>query len=145
MDKDRLAGRGKTPQSADHTAHHAVGVADMLRQQAGNLILLGLPAEDGVKIFLPGLKVAEGGMLCPGDDGFLHSGNRGEIHIRHPHRDGIKAFPGSAGQTGQTQCIHRKGIHTFALHDRGKVKFHFRHPSFSSACGTAAGSCRPLP
>ena len=112
-------------QGADHAAQYAVGIGDVLRGH-GNAVVGFVPAEDGIKILLPGAEIAIGRMLGPLDDGLGHRGHRGEIHIRHPHGNQIEALPAGAvgAEHGVPRSIHRNGIHSLPVQDGSKIIFH---------------------
>ena len=90
-----VAGRGKRGQCRNHAAQNAVFVADIFLGQAGHAVAGFLPAYDGIIIFVRRLKVAERRVLGSFDDRLRNGGYGGKIHIRHPHRDDIKAVLGT--------------------------------------------------
>lgn len=102
-------------QSADDAAQHAVLIADAFPGQAGGAVAGLLPPDDRVQVFLPGGEVAEMRLLCAGDDCFLHRGDGGEIHVRHPHGDGVEALLGRAGGGAVAQGVHGDGVHVFTV------------------------------
>ena len=88
-------------QCADHAAQHAVFIADVLRLQAGDPVGLALPADDGIIISIRRGKVAVQRVLRPLQNGLLHAGGGGKVHICHPHGDGVKPlFRGGGRKTG---------------------------------------------
>ena len=115
-------------QSTDYAPQHAVFIADALRGKSLHPIPIFVPLNDGIKIFLPGSEISEGRMLSPADDGLGDGGNRGEIHIRNPHGDEIKAFFRRCGSHGVLpQGGNGKRIHSVTLHNRCKIVFHGKH------------------
>ena len=58
-------------QRGDHAAQHTVFIADMFPLQAGNSVVLLMPADDSTVIIIRDRIVAEGRMLCPPDDRVL--------------------------------------------------------------------------
>ena len=82
------------PQGAENTAQNAVFIADALPGQTGDAVAVLLPADNGFVVFAGWLEVAVGRVLSPGNDGPGDGGEGGEIHIRHPHGDEIKALLG---------------------------------------------------
>ena len=115
----------KHVQCGGHAAQYAVFVADVFRLQAGDAVVVFLPADDGIVVFRRGVKVAEGRMLRPGDHGLLNGGNHGEIHVRHPHGDHVKALPGGGiGGTGGAHGVDGDGVLSPAIQNGSKVVFH---------------------
>ena len=119
-----VAGGRKGGQRADHTAKHAVFIADMFGQHALDIVALLLPADDGVVIFRRGAEIAVGRVGGTADDRFRDGGRRGEVHIGHPHRDHIKAGFGRRRGKPLAETVHRNSVHPMAVHDRGKIKLH---------------------
>ena len=118
-------------------AQHPVFVADMLRLQSFYAVTAGLPIDDGGKILLPGVEVPEGGMTDPLRHGLAHRGRRGEIHIRHPHGNGVKAFLGASRRPAIPQAVHRQGVLPPSVYDGFKIVFHLYDHSFRSPPGRA--------
>ena len=92
VDQDLVAAGADAVQRTDDAAQHTVLVADVFRLQAGDAVALLMPPDDAVEIRIRGLKIAEGRVFCTLNDGFLDGGHGGEIHVGHPHRDGVKAL-----------------------------------------------------
>ncbi len=172
----RIAGGRKTGQGRNHAAQHAVLIPDAVPGEQGRVgpVAPHLPADDGIVVFAAGVKVAEGRVLRPGNDGLGHGGHGGEVHIRHPHGDGVKTGPGrSRGHAaGQAQPVHGDGIPAVPVHQGSKIILHrvcflsggdhrllrhysTNHPGKTAAprsCarqttkrGGAAPMCRPAP
>ena len=121
-------------QRGDHAAQHAVFVADVFRLQAGDAVVVFLPADDGIVVFRRGVKVAEGRMLRPGDHGLLNGGNHGEIHVRDPHGNHVKALPGRGiGRTGRAHGVNGDGVLSPAIQNGSKVVFHCVSPLYALA------------
>ena len=104
-------------QGADHAAQHAVLIADAFPGEACGAVAGLLPPDDRVQVFLPGGEVAEMRLLCAGDDRFLHRGDGGEVHVRHPHGDGVEALLGGTGGGAVAQGVNGDGVHAFAVQD----------------------------
>ena len=111
-------------EGGEDTAQHAVLVADVLLFQTHYAVAGGLPTDDGVEILLAGVEVAEAGVADALRHGSCHGGSGGEIHIGHPHGDGIKALLGGTGRPALSQGIHRQGILAAAVQNGGKIVFH---------------------
>ena len=125
VQQDIVSAGAENVQRADNAAQHAVFIADALLCQAGDAVARFVPADDGSKIFLRGRKIAVGRMPGAGDDGLGNGGHGGEVHIRHPHGNGVEALLRSAGcEAGRAQCIHGDGVFAAAVHDTGKIVFH---------------------
>ena len=125
VQQDIVSAGAENVQRADNAAQHAVFIADALLCQAGDAVARFVPADDGSKIFLRGRKIAVGRMPGAGDDGLGNGGHSGEVHIRHPHGNGVEALLRSAGcEAGRAQCIHGDGVFAAAVHDTGKIVFH---------------------
>ena len=124
----------KHVQCGDHAAQYAVFVADVFRLQAGDAVVVFLPADDGIVVFRRGVKVAEGRMLRPGDHGLLNGGNHGEIHVRDPHGNHVKALPGGGiGGTGGAHGVDGDGVLSPAVQNGSKVVFHCVSPLYALA------------
>ena len=121
-----IAGGSKASQSRDHAAQHTVFVPDALFGQAGYTVAGLVPADDGIIIFIGRTKIAKGRVLGALDNGLLDGGYRGEIHIRHPHGDHIKARFGRFGRKAVhlADGIYRNGVLAMAVHDGSKIIFH---------------------
>ena len=65
VDEDVVAGGAHDAQSADQAAEDAVFVADAFFCQAFDAVAAGLPADDGVIVFVCGREIAEGGVVDP--------------------------------------------------------------------------------
>ena len=116
-------------QGADKTSQDAVFVSDTIRIQAGHCLrtVAGpLPSDDRVIIFLAGHKIPKGRMLQSLRHRLQDGGCRGEIHIRDPHGDHIKAFSRGLGRKAVhfSNRIHSQRIVAAAVHNRGKIIFH---------------------
>ena len=113
-------------QGRDHAAQNAVLVADVLGFQTGHAVAGFVPADDGAEILLGGHEVAVGRVHGALDHGLGNGGDHGEIHVGHPHGDGIKAGQGRAGgkAVGLADHIHDNGILAMSVHDGGKIVFH---------------------
>ena len=92
-----ITGGGIAGQCRDNTAQNAVFVADALFGQAFDIVAGLVPLDDGVEVFIGGLEVAVGRVLCTLDDGFRDGGDGGKVHVSHPHGNGIIAFLGQVG------------------------------------------------
>ena len=126
MDQHLVAPGADHVQRRDNAPQDAVLIADVLLMKARNAVAGLLPADDALEILLPRGEVAKAGVLRPLDDGLLHRGHHGEVHVRHPHGDGVKAFPG--GVRGKArhgpQGVHGQGILPPPVNDGGKVVGH---------------------
>ena len=112
-------------QRRHHAAQDAIFVADVLLLESRNAVSDLVPADDGVKVFRRGSEVAEGGMLRALDHGADDGGDNGEIHIRHPHGDGVEAGKrGIGAEPGLTHHVHGDGVLSPAIHDGSKIVFH---------------------
>ena len=133
MDQDIVPPGAEYIQGANDPAQDAVLVADLFREKAGDAVAVQLPPDDGVIVFLCGVKVAKGGMSCPADNGLADGGTGGKVHICHPHGDDIKALPGQVGGKAGAgpQPVDGGGILTAPLHDRGKIVLHNYHTPVS--------------
>jgi len=130
VDQHFVAPGADAVQRTDDAAQHTVLVADVLRLQAGDAVAGLVPADDAVKVLRRGLKIAEGRVLGALDDGFLNGGHGGEVHVRHPHGDGIEAFlRGSGRKAVALQAVHRNGVPAAAVNDRSEIVFHKCAPS----------------
>ena len=113
------------PQGADHTAQHAVFIADVLRLQSGNTVSPLLPADDGGVVFLRRAEVAVKGVFHPLDNSLWHSGTGSEVHVGHPHRDEVKTlFRAKGGHAASTHAVDGHSIPTLSLDEAGKIVFH---------------------
>ena len=92
-----ITGGGIAGQCRDHTAQNAVLIADALFGQSLDIVAGLVPLDDGVEVFIGGLEITVGGMLCTFDDGFWDGGHGGEVHVCHPHGNGIITFLGQVG------------------------------------------------
>ena len=121
-------------QGADHAAQNAVFIADVLPLQAGDPVAGLVPLDNGVEVLLGGLEIAEGRMLGPLDDG-LGDGRAGrEVHVGHPHRDGVQAILDLYVRQGLHNEVARgvrlgdhvdgDGVLAMAVHDRGEIVLH---------------------
>ena len=129
MDQHVVSPGAEYIEGADDPAQDAVGVADVLLLKALHAVALLLPADDGLIVFLPGIEVAVGRMLHTACDGLRDGGGGGEIHVGHPHGDGVKAVPGGAGgHRIDAQGIYSNGVHAPALQNGSKIIFHGNSP-----------------
>ena len=131
VEQDVVSLGAKGAQSGEDTAQHAVLVADVLSLQPNNAVAGGLPAYDGVEILLAGVEVAEAGVMDALGHGSRHRGGGGEIHVGHPHGDGVEALTGLTGGPALAQGIHGQGVLADAVQYGGKVVFHGEIPLFS--------------
>ena len=115
-------------QGADHAAQHAVLIADVLLFQSGHAVAPGLPLDDGVVVLVAGVKVAECRVLDAGNDLLLDGGHHREVHVRHPHGDGVKALLGGRGGKAGAQAVHGDGIFAVAFENGRKIVFHDNSP-----------------
>ena len=98
-----------------HAAQDGVGVADVLMSHALHAVAVFVPIHNAVQIFLPRHEVTVGGVLGALNDGLGDGGRGGEIHVGHPHGNGVKALLRRTGGPGFSQQIHGNGIHTGPL------------------------------
>lgn len=123
VEQDGVAGGGEGVQGRGHASQHAVFIVDGGAGQPLHAVALLLPADDAVKVLLPGREVAKGRMLCPADNRFRNGGRGGEIHVRDPHGEVVKArFPGPGAKGGAD--VHGDGILSPAVQNGGKIVFH---------------------
>ena len=113
MNQNLIALGTQNTQSADHTAQHAVFVADVLGFQTLCTVVIFLPFDNLCEVFLTGIEITEGRLLGSADHGLLDSGADREVHIGDPHGDHIKAFLGRGIGTTLLDQIHGNGV--FAL------------------------------
>ena len=126
-----ITGGGIAGQCRDNTAQNAVFVADALFGQTLDIVAGLMPLDDGVKVCISGLEVTVGGMLCTFDDGLGDGGHSGEVHVCHPHGNGIIAFLGQiGGEAGhRAQTIDGGCILAMAVHDGSEIVLHsLKHP-----------------
>ena len=135
MQQHGITGGGIAGQCRDNTAQNAVFVADALFGQTLDIVAGLMPLDDGVKVCISGLEVTVGGMLCTFDDGLGDGGHSGEVHVCHPHGNGIIAFLGQiGGEAGhRAQTIDGGCILAMAVHDGGEIILHSKF-SFSGKC-----------
>ena len=124
VEQHRVAGGGAGAHGGHQTAQNAVFVADGVCGQAGDAVALLVPAADGVEVLLPGGEVAVGRMGGPADDGLGDGGAGGEVHVGHPHGDGVKAVFGRAGGRTAAKTVHRQSVHPPAVQNRSKIVSH---------------------
>ena len=110
-------------QGADNAAEDAVFIADVLFGKALNAVAGALPADDGIVVFRCWVKIAEGRVLCPGDNRLLNGGAGGEIHVRDPHGNHVEARLGGPGAPGPPTQIYGNGILPVAVHERGAKSY----------------------
>ena len=122
-------------EGADDPAQHAILIADALRGQALYAVLLLLPADDGLIIFLGRIEIAEGRMLGPFDHFLLHRGDRRKVHIRDPHGNDVKALLGRSrrGSLAGTHRIQGDGVLSPSVHNRCEIIFSHDLASFCFA------------
>ena len=122
-------------ESADDAPQHAVLIADALRRKPCYAVLLLLPADDGLIVFLRRIKIPESRMLGPFDHLLLHCGNRRKIHIRDPHGNDVKALPGRSrrGSLAGTHRIQGDGVLSPSVHNRCEIIFSHDLASFCFA------------
>lgn len=125
--EDVVAFGAEDVQGADNAAEDAVLIADGFRRQALDAVARALPVDDGVKVRVARHEVAKDRMLDTADDRFLDRRHGGEVHIGHPHRDGVKAFLRRAREARLAQGIDRQRILAAAVHDGGKIVGHKGH------------------
>ena len=118
-------------QGAVNAAENPVFIADVLFGKALNAVAGALPADDGIVVFRCWVKIAEGRVLCPGDNRLLNGGAGGEIHVRDPHGNHVEARLGCPRCTGAADTVYGNGILPVAVHERGKVVLHWNHLSVS--------------
>ena len=111
-------------QRGNHAAQHAVLIADVLLLQPGNPVMGALPADNGVKISLGEIKIAEGRMLHPADNGFLNRGADCEIHVRHPHGNRVKALLRAGGAARRPDGVPGNRVLSAAVRHCFKIIFH---------------------
>ena len=101
----------------------------------GDIVAGLVPLNDGVKVFIGGLEVAVGRVLCTLDDGFGDGGDGGEVHVCHPHGNDIIAFLGQVGSEAghRAQTIDGGCVLAMAVHDGGEIVLHSKF-SFSGKC-----------
>ena len=124
MNEHLVATRAKHSERTGDAAEHTIFVADRFRRQILHTIARLLPANDRVIIRIARQKIAKRRMRNAARDRLSDRRHRWEIHIRHPHRDRIKAFFRRARKTLQPQRIHRHRILAAPLHDRCKIVSH---------------------
>ena len=128
VEQDLVAGGGEGLHRAGDAAVDAVLVADVLPFQIPEAVALGLPADDGIIIGAAGEKVAVQRVLGPLNDGGRHGGAGGEVHVRHPHGDGVKALLGGVGydrpQFLVPDALHCGCVLSVTVDDGCKIVFH---------------------
>lgn len=70
----------------------------------GDAVAPLLPADDGVVVIIAGGEIAEEGVVHPLLDGLCNGGHRGEVHVRYPHGDDVKALFGGLGAVPAGWC-----------------------------------------
>jgi hypothetical protein len=104
-----------------------ISAMNVLCFKAVSAVSSGLPADDGIEVFLPGSKISESRVFCTFDDGFGDCGSGGKVHVSHPHGYDIKAFAELSlwGDTVRV-CpgIHCNGIHSSSVEYAFKIVFH---------------------
>ena len=130
-----ITGGGIAGQCRDNTSQNAVFVADALFGQTLDIVAGLVPLNDGVKVFIGGLEVAVGRVLCTLDDGFGDGGDGGKVHVCHPHGNDIIAFLGQVGSEAghRAQTIDGGCVLAMAVHDGGEIVLHSKF-SFSGKC-----------
>ena len=128
VDQHRVAGACQAGQGRDDPAQDAVFVPDAVPGQQGGIaaVALHLPLDDGVVVGVGGLKIAVGGVAGPLHQRLGDGGHGGEIHVRHPHGDGVEAVPGGVGGKAgvAAQAIHGDGILAAAVQDGSEIVAH---------------------
>ena len=131
-------------QGADNAAQHAVFIANALLGQAGDAVALLLPVDDGVVVIVAGGKVAEERMLDALGNGLGDGGHRGEVHVRHPHGDDVKALFGGLGAVpAGDKPVHGDGVFPVPVDDAGKIVFHSRSWHAARVCLLLKMMCGP--
>ena len=142
-----VAGGGQGLHRAGDTAVDAVLVADVLPFQIPEAVAFGLPADDGVVIGVAGEEVAIEGVLGPLNHGGGDGRAGGEVHIRHPHGDGVEALLGSIGLVAPdlaANALHGGGILAAPVNERCKIELHDK-TSFLKSKGNYKIACRICP
>ena len=67
-------------------------------------------------------------MLDAGNDLLLDGGHYREVHVRHPHGDGVKALLGGRGGKAGAQAVHGDGVFAVAFENGRKIVFHDNSP-----------------
>ena len=119
VDQHRIARLNIRTQRRHDTAQHAVFVADMLRRQALNAVAAALPFDDAVEVLGTRIEIAEHGVLGTLNDVLLDRGDRGKIHVGHPHGNAVEALVGCVrSHTGDlAPGVNGDGVHAVAVDD----------------------------
>ena len=98
VNQDVITAGADAVQCTDNSAQNAIFVANVSGLQTGDTVACFLPADDGLIIFRRGFEVTEGRVTGPFDDCLLYGRYSREVHVCYPHRDGIEASFGGAGE-----------------------------------------------
>ena len=109
-------------QGADHTAQHAIFIADVLRLESGHTVALLLPPDNGSIIFFRWIKISIGRMLHTLHHGLHNRWYGREIHVSYPHWDPVKAFLHLCARNRNVLYCNR--IFSVAIQNRSKIVFH---------------------
>ena len=119
-------------QGADHTAQHAIFIADVLRLESGHAVALLLPSDNGSVIFFRWIKISVCRMLHTLHHSLHNRWCGREIHVSYPHRDPVKAFLHLCARNRNVLYCNR--IFSVAIQNRSKIVFHNHLFSFRQHC-----------
>ena len=119
VDQHRIARLDIRAQRRHDAAQHAIFVADMLKCQALDAITAALPFDDAVEVLGARIEIAKHGVLGTLNDVLLDRGDRGKIHVGHPHGNAVEALVGCVrSHTGDlAPGVNGDGVHAVAVDD----------------------------
>ena len=119
MNQHRIARLDIRAQRRHDTAQHTVFVADVLGEQALDVIAATLPFDDAAEILGARIEIAKHGVLGALNDALLDRGHRGKIHVRHPHGDAVEALVGCVRSHAGDLApgVNGDGVHAVAVDD----------------------------
>lgn len=119
VDQHRIARLDIRAQRRHDAAQHAIFVADMFRAQTFDAIAAILPFDDAIEVLSARVKVAKHGVLGTLNDVLLDRGDRGKIHVGHPHGNAVEALVGCVrSHTGDlAPGVNGDGVHAVAVDD----------------------------
>ena len=124
MQEHRIARRCEGLERGDEAAEHAVLVSDMLRFEPGHAVAVALPGNDALEVLVPRIEITEVGFLHARGDGILDGGEHREVHIGHPHGDGVEPLLRGLRGTGRAQTVDGHRVLPVALHDACEIVGH---------------------
>ena len=140
--EDRIARRAEGFHRGDDAAQDPVLIADVLLREPTDAVPRLLPVDDRLVVLRPGLEVAEGRMLEALRYRIGDAGGGIEVHVCHPHRNGIEPLLRGARSALLPQRIDSDRIKSCTLWQRRVIEF---HPApFIGAAKAASRFCLEL-